>query len=156
MLFLDYSGCLGCRSTLTGGWNGARSQLVESGITFDGNISQFYQGVTSGGLRRQFEYGGHNDYVVTLDMGKLMGAEGMFVKLRGESQFGEFVNNDTGSLLATNSAGLFPTPGEQKTVLTNISVTQMLSQSMARTSRRSDATSASLSTSTSLSPQQPS
>jgi porin len=112
MLFLDYSGCLGCRSTLTGGWNGARSQLVESGITFDGNISQFYQGVTSGGLRRQFEYGGHNDYVVTLDMGKLMGAEGMFVKLRGESQF--------------------------------------------RTSRRSDATSASLSTSTSLSPQQPS
>jgi len=124
-------GCLWCRTNLTGDWHGRRSGLAANGITFQGDVTQYYQGVTSGGLQRHFKYGGHSDYVVNMDLGKLGAWQGLFLKLRGESQFGEFVNRDVGSLLAANAQGLNPTPGEQKTALTNVLVTQMLSEKTA-------------------------
>ena len=124
----NYGGCIWCRPNLTGNWHCKRTQLASNGITFDGNVTQYVQGVTSGGLDRTFDYGGHNDYVVNMDMGTLVGAKGMFLKLRGESQFGEFINNNTGALLAPNTSGLLPTPDGQETALTNFTITQMLSE----------------------------
>lgn len=116
------------RTGLTGDWFGIRTQAAESGITFQGDVTQYYQGITSGGREQKFEYGGHNDYLINFDMGKLVGAQGMFVTMRGESQFGNFVNNDTGAFLASNTSGLLPTPGEQQTAITSILLTQMLSE----------------------------
>ncbi len=126
----DDSGDLCCRSRLTGDWLGYRSRLESNGIRFEGNVTQYYQGTATGGLRNRFEYGGHNDYLFNLDMGKIIGAEGLFIKLRGESQFGRFINGDTGAILAANTSGLTPTQNEQKTALTNITATQMFSRSV--------------------------
>ena len=92
--------CLWCRSTAIGDWCGRRSHLADNGITFTGDVTQFYQGVTGGGLRQRFRYGGHADYVFDFDMGKVAGVEGMLIKIRGESQFGQFINRDTGAILA--------------------------------------------------------
>lgn len=127
----DYSGCLPCRSTLTGDWHGYRTCFAESGITFTGDITQYYQGVTTGGLRRRFAYGGHSDYVVDLDMDKVAGREGLFIKLRGESQFGEFVSRDVGSILTENTSSLLPSPAEQRTAMTEVLFTQFLSEQFA-------------------------
>ena len=127
----DYGGCLCCRPVLTGDWCGRRSELAGNGITFQGDVTQYYQGVTRGGLNRRFDYGGHADYVVTMDMGKLAGREGLFIKIRGESQFGEFINNDTGALLAPANEGLLPSPDGNETALTNFLITQFLNEQTA-------------------------
>lgn len=116
------------RSTLTGDWYGYRSSLAGHGITFQGDVTQYYQGVTSGGLDQAFEYGGHADYVVNMDLSKLGAWQGLFLKLRGESQFGEFINLATGAVLAGNNEGLIPTAFEQETALTNFLFTQFLSE----------------------------
>ena len=127
----DYSGCLWCRSSLTGDWKGCRSSLAQNGITFRGDVTQYYQGVASGGLEQHFKYGGHSDYVFDFDMGKVAGVQGTFIKLRGESQFGEFINFDTGAISAANTSGLVPTPEEQATALTEFVFTQFLSEQLA-------------------------
>lgn len=119
------------RSTLSGDWLGHREEIAAQGITFQGDLTQYYQGVTTGGLEQTFEYGGHADYVLNFNLGELGAWEGLFLKVRGESQFGEFVNRETGALLATNNQGLLPTPGEQETALTNFLVTQFLSERFA-------------------------
>ncbi len=122
------SGCLACRSVLTGDWHGCRSSLAGHGITFQGDVTQYYQGVTSGGREQSFEYGGHADYVLNVDLSKLGAWQGLFLKVRGESQFGRFVNRETGAILPANNEGLPPTPGEQETALTNFVFTQFLSE----------------------------
>ena len=123
----DYGGCIGCRSNITGDWLGLRTPLAASGILFDGDVTQYYQGVAAGGRRQRFEYGAHNDYRITMDMGQVAGMTGMFVKLHGESQLGEFINNDTGAFLASNTSGMLPSFTDRETALTGINVTQMLS-----------------------------
>src|SRR5262245_9171186 len=62
-----FGGPLHERSKLTGDWFGYRSRLRDRGITVDLSTTQFYQGVTSGGLERSFSYGGRNDYFLNLD-----------------------------------------------------------------------------------------
>ncbi|MBA3482414.1 MAG: hypothetical protein H0T51_11415, partial [Pirellulales bacterium] len=49
----------------------ARYELAESGVALDADVTQFYFGDVEGGLSRHFDYGGHGDYVMTLDGGKL-------------------------------------------------------------------------------------
>ena len=123
-----YGGSLWERPNFTGDWLGSRSLLAEGGFKFTGDFTNYYQGVVNGGRNQNFKFGGHSDYVFDFDMEKVAGAKGMFIRVRGETQFGEFVNLDSGSLLASNTSGLFPTIGEQATALTEFTVTQFLSE----------------------------
>ena len=77
---------------VTGNWFGARDALFDEGIDLRTNLSQFYQGVTSGGLRQTFPYGLKFDYFGTIEAEKLFGWEGLFINLHGESRFGQSVN----------------------------------------------------------------
>ena len=131
MALPDCTDCIWCRSSFTGDWLGHRDHLAENGVTFEGDVTQYYQGVAAGGLEQDFKYGGHADYVVNMDLGKLGAWQGLFLTLRGESQFAEFVNRDTGALLATNTEGLIPTAGGQETALTNVLLTQFMSEKFA-------------------------
>jgi hypothetical protein len=51
----------GCASSPLSGaadrWFGTTSRLEESGIKFEGEVSQFYQGVASGGIDQKFRFG---------------------------------------------------------------------------------------------------
>src|SRR5688500_9910882 len=55
----QFGGCLCCRPKLTGDWHGGRNCYAQQGVTFDADVTQFYFGVTEGGLDRRFDYGGH-------------------------------------------------------------------------------------------------
>ena len=125
-----YDGCLCCRPVLTGDWCGYRDCMAECGITFDFDNVYVYQGVTSGGLDQDWEFGGHGDYVVNVDFGKLCGKEGLFLKLRAEHQFGNTVNRDTGALLPVALQLELP-PGTEDVALTNVLFTQALSEDFA-------------------------
>ena len=60
--------------------------MVDSGITFTGNGTQFYSGVTHGGQRTGWQYGEHNDYVINIDGEKALGLKGNFIKIGAEHQ----------------------------------------------------------------------
>jgi porin len=127
MVTPNYSGCWQCREYLLGDMCGARTHFAKQGVTLEGDITQYYQGVTSGGLDENFEYGLHSDRVFTFDMDKLAGMQGMFLKVRHETQLGDFINEDTGALLAANTSGLLPTVEGDVTAITNFTLIQMLS-----------------------------
>ena len=111
---------------LTGSWFGARDALFDEGIDLRTNLSQFYQGTTSGGLRQTFPYGLKFDYFGTIEAEKLVGWEGLFVNLHGESRFGQSINRDVGSLIPANFALEFPKPTGSASALTNMQIEQFL------------------------------
>lgn len=128
-----FSTPLGCddlctRTQLTGDWLGARSGLVESGVTVEADATMFYMGVVDGGVQRDFRFAGHNDYVVNMDLGKMGLHEGLFVKLRGEHRYGESLAGATGALLPSAVAADLPTVETEHLYLTNVLFTQMLSE----------------------------
>ena len=111
---------------LTRNWFGGRDALFDEGIDLRTNLSQFYQGVTGGGLRQSFPYGLKFDYFGTIEAEKLFGWEGLFVNLHGESRFGESINRDVGSLVPANFALEFPKPVGSASALTNMQIEQFL------------------------------
>ncbi len=113
---------------VTGSWLGARDTLFDKGIDFRANLSQFYQGVTGGGLRQGFPYGLKFDYFATIEFEKLIGWEGLFVNLHGESRFGQSVNANVGSMIPANFALEFPKPHGSASALTNMLVEQFLGE----------------------------
>jgi porin len=123
-----YTGSLLERSKVTGDWFGARTNLAAKGLTFDGNITQFYQGVTSGGAKEGFAYGGHLDYFLNLDGEKAGLWKGFFVTLHGETLYGESANPYAGTLLPISLGQVLPAPGQNITALTGVKFTQFLSE----------------------------
>src|SRR5262249_39377463 len=113
---------------LTGDWLGVRSCLAQQGIMFTGDVTQYYQGVASGGTDTGFEYGGHSHFLFQTDMEKVMGLKGLFLEICTEVQFGEFVNRDTGALIPVNTNGTQPLPEEHEIALTDVLFTQFLSE----------------------------
>ena len=114
------------RIGITGDWFGARDALFDAGIDLRTNLSQFYQGVTSGGLRQTFPYGLKFDYFGTIEGEKLLGWDGLFVNLHAESRFGQSINRDVGSLVPANFALEFPKPVGSASALTNVQIEQFL------------------------------
>jgi porin len=111
---------------ITGNWLGVRDGLFDLGLDFRTNLSQFYQGVTGGGLRQTFPYGLKLDYFGTIEAEKLLGWEGLFINLHGESRFGGSINRDVGAFVPANFALEFPKPTGSGSALTNMQIEQFL------------------------------
>lgn len=116
------------KNALTGDWSGIRSQIAESGVTFQADVTQFYFGVTAGGVDREFRYSGHGDYVLNVDAGKLGLQQGLFLKIRAEHRFGESLAGATGAILPSTVLSDLPTLESEELLLTNVLFTQALSE----------------------------
>lgn len=108
-----------------GGW---RDQLTNHGYTINASNTNFYQGVAAGGIRRDFEYSGRNDYYLNVNGEKAGLWKGLFIDLHGETRWGDTINGDTGALMPANTGALFPAPTGSPTALTAVKVTQALSE----------------------------
>ncbi|QDV64995.1 carbohydrate porin [Crateriforma conspicua] len=108
-----------------------RADMADCGITFQNNLTQFYFGTVSGGLEREFAYGGHGDYVANFDLGKAGIHDGLLVKLRAEHRFGESAGPFTGSFLPATLATELPVANSTELYLTNVLFTQFLSERFA-------------------------
>lgn len=124
-------GPLAERSTLLGDLGGLKPALGEHGVKVDASTTLFYQGVASGGKQEAFQFGGRNDYYVTMDAHKLGLWEGLVIDLHGETRYGEDVFGQTGALSPSNAALLFPVPGEDVTALTGVKLTQIVNENLA-------------------------
>ncbi|MCO6042765.1 carbohydrate porin [Aeoliella sp. ICT_H6.2] len=103
-------------------------QMKASGFVYDLVATQFYQGVASGGVQQDFEYGGKVDQFVILDSGKLGLWQGMTMTMHAETRFGDDVNQDAVGFAPANIAMLYPKSGEHDTAITGLSFAQALNQ----------------------------
>jgi porin len=123
--------CLHCRQHLLGDWLGLRPCLAGHGIIADLQLTQFYQGVTSGGVNHADAYGGKLDYQFTF-LGEQLGLwKGFTTILHAETRFGDDVNVDAGSLAFPNINMLYPLPGQHDTAITGLLFMQALSEKYA-------------------------
>ena len=126
----DFGGCFCCREKLTGDWLGVRPCLADTGVTFDGDVTQFYQGVAHGGMRETFNYAGHGDYLLRFDFGKIAGWRGLSLQLRGEHRFGEFLASDAGLIAPADFHAASPSIGTEDLLLTNVLFTQVVNENL--------------------------
>jgi porin len=134
------SSCGGCNS-YTGGYASDLKQeltccmkeMQQCGVTYAVVGTQFYQGVASGGVEQDFDYGGKIDQFAILDSGKLGLWQGMTATLHAETRFGEDVNLDAVGFAPVNVAMLYPKSGEDSTAITGLTFTQALNQNLAVT-----------------------
>lgn len=105
--------------------------LQRLGITFDADVTQFYQGVANGGRTEEFLYGGHGDYVFNLDGETLFGQEGLFVQIRGEHRFGQDINTSTGALMPASILMSLPAFDKTEFILSEFTFTQFFSENFA-------------------------
>jgi porin len=124
-------GKLAERTTLLGEVGGLRPELGEHGVRVDANSTLFYQGVARGGNNEAFQFGGRNDYYVSMDGHKLGLWQGFLIDLHGETRYGEDLLGQTGALSPSNTALLFPVPGESISALTGVKFTQIVNEHLA-------------------------
>lgn len=123
-----FDGNLWERPYLLGSAGGARDGLAGQGVMVNVSSTQFYQGVSNGGVRQGFEYSGRMDYLVNVDGEKAGLWKGLFVTLHGETRYGNTINSDTGAIMPANAGMLFPLPDGTVTALTGVKFTQALSE----------------------------
>lgn len=118
------------RRQLTGDWAGQRTELAENGLTFFGDITQYYQGVATGGAAQQFKYGGRGDLLIDVDTRKLGLWEGGHLDFRGETRLGQSCNQIDGAVAPSNFAMALPLINQDVTALTGLQYTQDVSESV--------------------------
>ncbi|MDF1742495.1 MAG: carbohydrate porin [Gimesia sp.] len=121
------------RQYLLGDMFGARPCLAESGVLMDLQLTQFYQGVSSGGSKREFNYGGKADYMFTFLGGKLGLNEGFTAIMHAETRFGEDISGAAGPVTFPNSSMLYPASDDHVTAITGLIFMQALSENFALT-----------------------
>ena len=115
---------------LTGDWFGRRTTAAEQGYTFLADNTSFFFGNTRGGVNQDFVFGGHGDYLMYLDGGKLGLQEGLSLKLRAEQRFGETIVNDVGCFISPTLLADLPVFNSNQLYLTNVLLTQQLSETV--------------------------
>ena len=116
------------RERLFGNLLGAQSPLAQHGIIADLELTQFYQGVASGGVEQTDAYGGKLDYQFTF-LGEPLGLwKGFTTILHAETRFGEAVNADAGAFAFPNVNMLYPFPGQNDTAITGLLFMQALNE----------------------------
>jgi hypothetical protein len=93
---------------LTGDWGGVRTRWRDKGFVFERSLTQFYQGVSSGGTETSSEYMGTMQATVTLDLGKLTGWEHWSAEIKNEARFGGPLITSTGTISPVNTSAIIP------------------------------------------------
>lgn len=100
---------------MTGDWGGKRSRWKEEGVELEFKLTQFYQGVASGGIQRGSEYNGKFEMTWEFDLGKLAGWKFWSAEIKSEVRFGGPLLGGTGTISPVNTAAIVP--GADGTVL---------------------------------------
>lgn len=127
---LNPSGDLARRPALTGDWGGVRSELAAAGISFRAEVLQFGLGNAHGGAstNNSFNYSGSADYILEFDTWRMHLWPGGYIKLRGETVWGEGINGDVGAISPPSFDNVLPRPEPGLTTLTEAYIMQFLGE----------------------------
>jgi len=126
-----WGGDLSSRPRLTGDWGGVRDKLGKKGVVFDLDLLLTPQDVVSGGRSTGSALWGNVDYTLNVDTQKLGLWRGGFLKVQGDTGFGNNVLRDSGALVPVNTAALIPGINKHTTALMNATVMQFLTDAFA-------------------------
>jgi porin len=122
--YTKYEGDLLEKPALTGHWGPVRQDLMDNGIRFDAHWIQTIQRNLSGGTNYRNASAGSLDFGFLLDTGKAGLWPGGVLKVRAEVGYGTSSNGDTGAMMPVNMDALFPIPGEDTLLLSELNYTQ--------------------------------
>jgi porin len=108
----DYTGNFRERSTLFGDPDGKRQWLYDKGVALDLGVTQVYQGVTSGGKDKEWEYSGTADYSLALDSQRIGLWPAGLLMIHGRTKVGRSVNFTAGTLSPVNDPYTTPDSDE--------------------------------------------
>jgi len=113
------------QDTLTGDWNGTRTTWTNKGLDFASSLTQFYQGVSSGGTGTSSEYNGTVQAKVGFDFGKLAGWNDWSAEIKAEMRFGGPLVTSTGTISPVNTAAIIPGSDGTVFAVTAVNVTKL-------------------------------
>jgi porin len=113
------------REELSGDWNGIRTAWKNKGVALASSLTQFYQGVASGGTGTSSEYNGTAQAKVNFDLGKLAGWEYWSAEIKAEMRFGGPLVTGTGTLSPVNTAAIIPDSNGTVFAVTAANITRL-------------------------------
>lgn len=120
------------QETMTGDWGGNRSRFKEEGLEMEFSLTQFYQGVAAGGIRRGSEYTGIFKTDFKFDLGKLAGWKFWSAQLQSETRFGGPVLGGTGTINPVNTAAIVPGANGAVVSVTAVNFTRLIPKNLAK------------------------
>ena len=119
--------CPGFRPSgkLTGDWGGARTNAKNKGFELASSLTQFYQGVSSGGTKTDSEYNGTFQILTKFDLAKLVGWKYWSADIKAEVRFGGPLVTSTGTISPVNTAAIIPGSDGTVFALTAVNVTRL-------------------------------
>ena len=139
----DYSGGIWDRNTLFGGHDSARSDWYDKGLSLDAQLTQVYQGVTSGGSVQgngNDAYNGLFEVNAYLDTAKLGWWSGGVLATTVQTGYGSPLTGEVGGISPVNMTPFWPDPNQSTTEVTEYYLTQGLPHDIVMILGRIDAT----------------
>jgi porin len=114
------------REEMSGDWDGDRTRWKEEGFEMEFALTQFYQGVAKGGVRRGSEYNGVFETKFKFDLGKLAGWKFWSAELQSETRFGGPALGGTGTINPVNTAAIVPGANGGVVSITSLNFTRLI------------------------------
>jgi len=96
------------REQMTGDWGGTRSRWKEKGVELEFKLSQFGQGIASGGTGRHSVYNAKFQSTFKFDLGKIAGWKFWSAEIQTETRFGGPLLGGTGGINPVNTTAIIP------------------------------------------------
>jgi porin len=116
----------------TGDWGGTRTRWKEKGVELEFSLTNFYQGVASGGARdnegkliHDSEYTGKFQTAFKFDLGKLAGWNFWHAEIRTEWRFGGPLVSGTGTISPVNTSAIIPGAAGSVFTVSAVNVTKL-------------------------------
>lgn len=139
----DYSGDIGVRTTMFGDFDGKRTELYDKGFSADMQVTQIYQGVTSGGSISGNGNGAYNGLLeinAYLDTAKMGWWSGGMLAATLQTSWGTPLTSEAGNLSPVNFTPMWPVPFVNTSQITEYYLTQGLPKNKLLIIGRIDAT----------------
>jgi porin len=99
---------------------------MDKGIELDFMLTQFAQGVASGGIKQGSVYNGKFQTVFKFDLGKLAGWDNWSAEVRTETRFGGPLLGGTGTISPVNTAAIIPAAAGTVFSITSLNITKLI------------------------------
>ena len=113
------------QEALTGTWGGTRSRWKDKGFEMQISLTNFVQGVASGGLETGSEYVGSFQTLFKFDFGKLAGWKFWLAEIKTETRFGGPLLGATGTINPVNTTAIIPGANNTIFSVTAVNVTKL-------------------------------
>jgi len=121
------------REQMTGDWGGDRLRLKAEGLEIEVSLTQFYQGVADGGIRRGSEYTGIFKTNFKFNLGQMKKSWMWWsAQVQSEIRFGGPLLGGTGTINPVNTAAIIPGANGSVVSVTAANLTRLIPIDLAK------------------------